>query len=1638
MLTNPVHITSASVTTNNPIVSHNALQSANLSQHNPNVVQNAKYVSSLPRTVSHPRIQQPSYSTITHATHNDNITKSKQKDPDKFDGKSIEWRDYIVHFEKVAMWNNWSDTDKAQQLAMSLRGQAQKLFGELKPSEMNDYEQLKTILTRRYDPQERSVACWCEFRSRRRQKNETPSDFAYALRRLACLAYPEMPYDYREINVLEQYLNTVGTSEIKEHVIFRHPKSVDEAISHTVEYEAVKGVQTTPLKPTLHEDVGYVQAVKQNQIQNTESPSNIIAELNNLKQTLGSCLEKWNTTLQQLQNENNVKSQKRTPRDFTNYTCFSCKEKGHIAKDCPKQQKQQVFGKLEQADCVAEKPASYNKNRRPNVNKISNSSLLARTIINGQIHKLLVDTGSSSSLLSENMVEQLFGPVSELQPVEKSNKLTTADGAPLDIKGKMILEFSLGDLMFHHEFYVANIDLPGILGLDFLEQFDITIKVSSASLQIGDRCIDLEREDSVQCARVKFSKKVVIPPETEMVVKAYAKGEIAQDCEVMVEPFKNLSRKGLLVSNSVVQPNKILLSVLNVTKKPIHVKQHSLVGSLTPVEVHSFDTEKASLPVDPNEFPEHLQPLLDGTSDSLTDDQVNSVKQLLYEYKDVFMGPDGKLGRTDLVKHTIDTGTVKPIKIPPRRAPQKQKQIIEQEINKMLADDIIEPSTSPWSSPILLATKKDGSIRFCLDYRRLNAVTIKDAYPLPRMDDSLDALSGSKWFSTLDLVSGYWQAEIAESDRPKTAFASHKGLFQFKVLPFGLSNAPSVFERLMELVLRGLNWEKCLCYLDDVIVFGKTFEEALDNLRIVFQRFRDSNLKLKPTKCSLFQTKVGFLGHEVSEKGISCDPKKIESIQNWPVPADVSEVKSFLGLVGYYRKLIKNFSTVAFPLTELTHKGKSFIWTEACQLAYESLKSCLISSPILSYPIEDGDFILDTDASSHGIGAVLSQVQHGEETVVAYASRTLSKTQQRYCTTYRELLAVVTFIKQFRHYLWGRKFIVRSDHAALKWIKNFKNPEGMIARWLSVLSTYDFTIEYRRGTAHTNADALSRKHRVCKNTDCLDCSAFYKTSEKAPIAVPSLTEATANINGTDNPVVNHVASVMNYSSPDASIDKPNVEPDKETFAWIKSWSNDEIKQWQNVDTDISKFKELKRTYNNQPHRDNISNESRDIKCLWSLWDLLEIEDDILKYRWYNTSNDSVHKLLVAPKEIRQTIFQKLHCDKTAGHFGRRRTIDAIHRNFYWPGMTSHIRRWLKQCDLCSRRKPGPGKGRSPLQQSRSLYPLSRIAIDILECPPSANGNTYIIIGCDYFTKWAEAYPVPDHTALTVADKIVNEFISRFGVPFEIHTDQGREFESQLFSRLCETLQIMKTRTCPYRPQSDGLVERFNRTLLQMLSMYVNKNQTNWDDQLPFVLMAYRSTIHESTGCSPNMLMLNRECSLPIDIIAGNPPVHPETKCPIQYIEWITYTVNKTYDFVYKNLEKAANLQKKYYDVGLKVRKYKPNDFVWRWYPPLAKLKLGLGWTGPYKVLNMLSSVTCIIQKDPVTKPIVVHVDHLKPYEGHSIPSTWQDIQIDTTPKQALPDMNESANSDNILDDSTSEPYVTRYGRQIVRPSLYRP
>ena len=326
----------------------------------------------------------------------------------------------------------------------------------------------------------------------------------------------------------------------------------------------------------------------------------------------------------------------------------------------------------------------------------------------------------------------------------------------------------------------------------------------------------------------------------------------------------------------------------------------------------------------------------------------------------------------------------------------------------------------------------------------------------------------------MDLRSGYWQVPLHESSKPLTTFTTYQGLYQFKVLPFGLTNAPSTFQRIMECVLRGLNWKSCLIYLDDIIVFSRTFDEHLLRLRDVFERFRDADLKLKPTKCSFAKDTVKFLGHIITPKGISPDTTKVTLVQNFPTPITTKQVKSFLGLAGYYRRFIQDFSKIAHPLHQLLKKNAPFHWTHLCQESFEFLKNSLTNPPILSFPDFTAPFQLYVDASGYALGMVLSQKQDGLERVIAYGWRALNSAEQNYSTTEQEALAVVEGIKHFEPYIYGRKFTIYTDHHSLKWLMTLKEPRGRLCRWALRIQQYDFDVQHRPGRVHSNADALSR------------------------------------------------------------------------------------------------------------------------------------------------------------------------------------------------------------------------------------------------------------------------------------------------------------------------------------------------------------------------------------------------------------------------------------------------------------------------------------------------------------------------------------------------------------------------------------
>ena len=508
---------------------------------------------------------------------------------------------------------------------------------------------------------------------------------------------------------------------------------------------------------------------------------------------------------------------------------------------------------------------------------------------------------------------------------------------------------------------------------------------------------------------------------------------------------------------------------------------------------------------DLNGLAEHLRCMMPPEGVLKPEEQARVI-EMLTEFQDIFVGPDGKVGYNDMVKHSIETDGI-PYKSRPRAKSEQEKQYIAEEVLKLLKEGKIEPSRSPWGAPVVLVKKKDGTLRFCIDFRRLNDVTKKDAYPLPRIDECLNCLNGSKWFCTLDLASGYWQVAMDPEDKEKTAFVTHNGLYHWVVMPFGLCNAPATFCRLMETILADIVWSRCLVYLDDIVAFGPDFETCLSNLRAVFVRLRASNLKLKAKKCELFRQSVDYLGHEVSAEGIRPSKKKVETLHDWKMPRTISEVRSFVGFCSYYRRFIPKFSDLSAPFVALTKKGvPCHTNTRECREAFEELKETLLKLPLLHYADPSKPFLLDADASDVAIGACLSQLRmrengEEEEVPIAFASKTLSDSRRAYCTTKKELYAIVFFMRYWRGYLSMAKTVVRTDHGSLRWLTRFGLdglPGGsMYSRWIAELQSYEpYTITTRPGHKHQNADGMSRarhghsvrgKYKECGLEICKEC-----------------------------------------------------------------------------------------------------------------------------------------------------------------------------------------------------------------------------------------------------------------------------------------------------------------------------------------------------------------------------------------------------------------------------------------------------------------------------------------------------------------------------------------------------------------------
>lgn len=995
------------------------------------------------------------------------------------------------------------------------------------------------------------------------------------------------------------------------------------------------------------------------------------------------------------------------------------------------------------------------------------------------------------------------------------------------------------------------------------------------------------------------------------------------------------------------------------------------------------------------------------------------ITELCLDFSDIFYLEGDKLTFTNEVKHSIDTNNAKPVFTRSYRYPQIHKEEVKSQINKMLDQKIIRPSISPWSSPVWVVPKKlDASgkpkWRIVIDYRKLNELSVDDKYPLPNISDLLDQLGNCQYFTTLDLASGFHQIEINPKDIEKTAFTVENGHYEFVRMPFGLKNAPSTFQRVMDNILLGIQNERCLVYMDDIIVYSATIHDHILRLTEVFKRLRKANLKIQPDKCEFLRKEVAYLGHLITEDGVKPNPSKVACIKNFPTPKCAKDIKSFLGLAGYYRRFIPNFAKVSKPLTKLLQKDIPFIFNSECTSAFNELRNALISDPILIYPNFDETFILTTDASAFAIGAVLSQGPISKDLPIAYASRTLCSAETKYSTIERELLAIVWAVKHFRPYLFGRKFTLVTDHRPLTWLFSIKDPGSRLARWRLKLEEYDYNIVYKPGKINKNADALSRikinHFKSCSDLQSnISVLALGKDIHNRPSTSFQVPDSDDDENDDTHPITEEynrfvhlykTKSIIDYSKIEISnsqlLDKSNKNI--VTFFWqtkLQDLHNkilddlfEEHADVSSHDINILNSKTVKdRKYFIIPlpldnetvvqHLFYILHKGKnnfDLSQTYCIENNLELP--ILELFSFIFTDDDI-KLKICQNVVQTPdqdqipiILDQYHTGKNNLHRGINETIKRIKEKYNWHGLTKDVEKLIKSCEICQKVKICRKNLSTPLVITETpKTPFERINIDIFEFPT----RNYALTIRDELTKFTQAYAVSDKKAHSIVNTLLL-FFQHYGTPLRIHCDHGREFDNNLMKDLCELFDIKLTFSSVSHPQSNGSLERFHATLTEMIRVHMAEHPEEHPfNILPYSVICYNNTKNKTHGFSPYELIFGHTSSRPPETL------YNQKELISKYIR----DLNNRMEHYYKVARSRTNQKKEKAKIRFDktVSKNLPNFAIGnKVYVKEAQIKdkSHNKFNGPFEILELYGTSAKLknLNTNQISK---VNFDRLKPF-----------------------------------------------------------
>ena len=1127
--------------------------------------------------------------------------------------------------------------------------------------------------------------------------------------------------------------------------------------------------------------------------------------------------------------------------------------------------------------------------------------------------KILIDTGSSRSFINPEIAHHLFpfkiqsdsGLVRTAHGISEINQRTLVPCGNLFKISNLNLPFSI--FKFHDYFDLllgldnlkqlkANVDLnENILKLPHLGlQLQFTNPIASSSNLVESFLIDAR---SIQQIKLKIQN--IVNGEAIIPYIKLGKVEIPQ-CIVNVQN----SYAFVHATNAAEYPTSITID-FPIIAEPIldcclFSENHEPIKPSRPKSKTNIDLQRLRL--------DHLNPL-----------EKQGIIKIVKEFSDLFQSDDKPLTFTNQIKHHIRTTDEIPVYVKPYRYPNVFKDEVNRQINEMLDQKIIRPSNSPYNAPLWVVPKKmdaSGKIkkRLVFDFRRLNEKTISDKFPLPNISDLLDKLGRCQYFTTLDLASGFHQIELDESSIPKTAFSTDTGHYEFLRTPFGLKNAPPVFMRLMSNVLRGLQNEICLVYLDDILIYSTSLEEHFDRLRKVFQRLRTSNLKVQLDKTEFLRKEISFLGHIVTPEGVKPNPLKIEAISKFPIPKTKKEIKQFLGLLGYYRKFIDNFAKLTKPLTSCLKKNSVINPNNSEYIeCFETCKTLLTNDPILQYPDFEKEFIVTTDASDVALGAVLSQNTNGSDLPVAYASRTLNDSERRLATIEKELLAILFALKTFRPYVYGRRFTLYTDHRPLQWLFGIKDCSSKLFRWRMKLADYDFVIKYKPGSTNHVADALSRIE--LNNNDSNDPRPSTSTDLHTPIPM-DLDEILGTISGHDplpdinydDPDYRQLLELLDDTGVQSEINQslvanPPLDSESTTSTVHSNAGGNTLltipirEGVVNHGQNQIIFKET----NSTPKPVNVSKPFNSKTRLTVELSQKDFDKDVVNFikefvrpnvsysiYFRNDDQGSIYQKFVrvmmsvfkesAIKMTKYTefaqdienedeienIISNYHIGKT-NHRGITETYKKIKRTYFWPNQMKTIQNFINRCEPCLITK----YDRVPIKPKlnitpTALKPLETIHIDKL----TLDGSKFLTI-IDSFSKYAQAYHIASNNSLDVAKNLLT-FFTHHGVPKKIISDNGAEFNSSLVKEFLSSHYIDIHFICSQNPNSNGLIERFHSTLTEHLRLLNNRKEFSCDStvsKVKYALIAYNNSIHSSTELTPFEVLyghINQETLLDLD------------------------------------------------------------------------------------------------------------------------------------------------------------------------------